>query len=265
MSRLHHLAAPRDFSAAFSRRDMLGMSLASVLGVSFSGWLPRLAAAAGEATAKRGKSCILLWMQGGPSQMDTFDLKPGHANGGSFKEISTAVNGIRISEHLPQLAKEMKDLEHAADESTHELMRKVNSSFITPFDREDIYSLASNLDDCMDLMEAAVDLIVLYRIGELPAGITAQVEVLGRMSELTAEAMPRLRSMSDLSEYWIEINRLENQADQVYRRLLAELFNGGNDAITVLKLKEVIDELEAAADAFEKVANTVESIAVKES
>ena len=85
------------------------------------------------------------------------------------------------------------------------------------------------------------------------------------MSELTAEAMPRLRSMRDLSEYWIEINRLENQADQVYRRLLAELFNGGNDAITVMKLKEVIDELEAAADAFEKVANTVESIAVKES
>jgi hypothetical protein len=120
MSRLHHLAAPRDFSAAFSRRDMLGMSLASVLGVSFSGWLPRLAAAAGEATAKRGKSCILLWMQGGPSQMDTFDLKPGHANGGSFKEISTAVNGIRISEHLPQLAKEMKDLAIIRSLSTKE-------------------------------------------------------------------------------------------------------------------------------------------------
>jgi predicted phosphate transport protein (TIGR00153 family) len=163
------------------------------------------------------------------------------------------------------IAAAMRDIEHAADESTHAIMRKVNSSFITPFDREDIYSLASNLDDCMDLMEAAVDLIVLYRIGELPAGITAQVEVLGRMSELTAEAMPRLRSMRDLSEYWIEINRLENQADQVYRRLLAELFNGGNDAITVMKLKEVIEELEAAADAFEKVANTVESIAVKES
>ncbi|MGN6636988.1 MAG: DUF47 domain-containing protein, partial [Oryzihumus sp.] len=93
----------------------------------------------------------------------------------------------------------------------------------------------------------------------------SQVEVLARMSELTAEAMPRLRSMSDLQEYWIEINRLENQADQVYRRLLAELFNNGLDAISVLKLKEVIDELEAAADAFEKVAHAVESIAVKES
>ena len=120
----------------------------------------------------------------------------------------------------------MRDLEHAADESTHAIMRKVNSSFITPFDREDIYALASNLDDCMDLMEAAVDLIVLYQIDELPAGVADQVEVLGRMAELTADAMPRLRSMKDLSEYWIEINRLENQADQLYRRLLAELFDG---------------------------------------
>jgi hypothetical protein len=120
MSRLQRLAAPNQFAAPFSRRDMLGMSLASVLGVSFSGWLPRLAAAAGDATAKGGKSCILLWMQGGPSQMDTFDLKPGHPNGGSFKEIATAVPGIRISEHLPQLAGQMKDLAIIRSLSTKE-------------------------------------------------------------------------------------------------------------------------------------------------
>ena len=163
------------------------------------------------------------------------------------------------------LAKRLREAEHAADESTHEIMRKVNSSFITPFDREDIYALASNLDDCMDTMEAAGDLIVLYQIGALPSGVSTQVEVLVRMSELTAQAMPRLRSMQDLAEYWIEINRLENQADQVYRRLLAELFNGDLKATAIMKLKEVIDELEAAADAFEKVAHTVEGIAVKES
>jgi predicted phosphate transport protein (TIGR00153 family) len=163
------------------------------------------------------------------------------------------------------VAARLRDIEHAADDATHAIMRKVNSSFITPFDREDIYGLASKLDDCMDLMEAAADLIVLYRIGELPEGISAQVELLARMSELTAEAMPRLRSMRDLSEYWIEINRLENLADQAYRRLLAELFNNGKDPIAVLKLKEVIDVLEAAADAFETVAHTVEGIAVKES
>jgi predicted phosphate transport protein (TIGR00153 family) len=165
------------------------------------------------------------------------------------------------------IAARMREIEHDADEATHAIIRKVNSSFITPFDREDIHGLASALDDCMDLMDATVDLIVLYRIGALPAGVSDQVEVLARMSELTADAMPRLRSMKDLGEYWIEINRLENQADQIYRRLLADLFNGeyGTDAITVMKLKEVIEELEAAADAFEAVAHKVEGIAVKES
>ena len=193
---------------------------------------------------------------------DLFAMSASHLVDGA-REL-TKLLGAEPSER-ETVASRMRDLEHAADESTHAIMRKVNSSFITPFDREDIYRLASNLDDCMDLMEAAADLIVLYRIGELPDGISAQVEVLTRMAELTADAMPRLRSMRDLSEYWIEINRLENQADHIYRQLLAELFNDGADAIMVLKLKEVTDELEAAADAFETVANQVESIAVKES
>jgi predicted phosphate transport protein (TIGR00153 family) len=163
------------------------------------------------------------------------------------------------------IAEKMRACEHAGDEFTHAIMRRLNESFITPFDREDIYRLASSLDDVMDFMEAAADLVVLYKIDELPGDVVGQVEVLERAAELTAEAMPRLRGMKDLSEYWIEINRLENQGDQVYRRLLAELFGGEYDALTVLKLKEVVDQLEAAADAFEKVANTVESIAVKES
>jgi uncharacterized protein len=163
------------------------------------------------------------------------------------------------------IAEKMRACEHAGDEFTHAIMRRLNESFITPFDREDIYRLASSLDDVMDYMEAAADLVVLYKIDELPSDVVGQVEVLERAAELTAEAMPRLRGMKNLSEYWIEINRLENQGDQVYRRLLAELFGGEYDALTVLKLKEVVDQLEAAADAFEKVANTVESIAVKES
>ena len=163
------------------------------------------------------------------------------------------------------IAEKMRGAEHAGDEATHAIMRQLNESFVTPFDREDIYRLASSLDDVMDAMEAAVDLVVLYQIEELPAEVSDQVDVLERAAELTAEAMPRLRSMKDLTEYWIELNRLENQADQVYRRLLAKLFNGDYDALTVLKLKEVVDQLEAAADAFEHVANTVETIAVKES
>ncbi|MCO5996172.1 DUF47 domain-containing protein [Actinoallomurus rhizosphaericola] len=163
------------------------------------------------------------------------------------------------------IAEKMRACEHAGDEFTHAIMRRLNESFITPFDREDIYRLASTLDDVMDFMEAAADLVLLYKIDELPRDVVAQVEVLERAAELTAEAMPRLRGLRDLSEYWIEINRLENQGDQIYRRLLAELFGGEYDALTVLKLKEVIDQLEAAADAFEHVANIVETIAVKES
>lgn len=162
------------------------------------------------------------------------------------------------------IAEQMRACEHVGDDRTHAIMRRLSESFITPFDREDIYKLASNLDDVMDYMEAAADLVVLYQVEQLPKEVIRQVEVLERAAELTAEAMPRLRSMRNLAEYWIEINRLENQADQVYRRLLAHLFNGEYDALTVLKLKEVVDQLENAADAFEHVANTVESMAIKE-
>ncbi len=172
--------------------------------------------------------------------------------------------GADLSERK-DIAERMRKCEHAGDEATHAIMRELNETFITPFDREDIYRLASSLDDVMDYMEAAVDLVVLYNIEELPPEVADQVEVLERAAELTADAMPRLRSMKDLSEFWIELNRLENQGDQVYRRILAKLFSGEYDALTVLKLKEVVDQLEAAADAFEHVANTVETIAVKES
>lgn len=163
------------------------------------------------------------------------------------------------------IAEKLRACEHAGDERTHAIMRRLNETFITPFDREDIYRLASSLDDVVDFMEAAADLVVLYRIDALPKEVQRQVAVLERAAELTADAMPRLRSMKDLSEYWIEINRLENQADQIYRRLLAKLYGGEYETLTVMKLKEVIDQLEYAADAFEHVANTVETIAVKES
>lgn len=163
------------------------------------------------------------------------------------------------------IAEQMRDTEHIGDEVTHAIFRQLNSSFITPFDRADIYQLAARLDDVMDAMEAAVDLAALYQVEVLPAGVADQVDVLVRAADLTAEAMPRLRTMKDLTEYWIEINRLENQGDQVYRKLLAHLFSGEYDAITVMKLREIVESLEAAADGFEHVANTIETIAVKES
>ena len=163
------------------------------------------------------------------------------------------------------IAEKMREAEHAADETTHEIIRRVNSTFVTPFDREDIYSLASGLDDVMDEMEEAVDLVLLYGVTELPSELAQQVEVLQRAADLTAESMPRLETMKNLDEYWIEINRLENLGDKSYRRILAKLFSGEFEALEVLKLKDVVEALEAAIDAFEKVANIVEQIAVKES
>ncbi|MCW2786716.1 MAG: phosphate transport regulator [Marmoricola sp.] len=163
------------------------------------------------------------------------------------------------------LASRMRDAEHQADDTTHEVVRRVNSTFVTPFDREDIYSLSSSLDDVMDFMEEAVDLVVLYGVSHLPDGVTDQIGVLQRCAELTAESMPRLQSMKDLEEYWIEINRLENAGDKSYRRILAKLFSGQYEALEVMKLKDIVDSLEHAIDAFEKVANIIEQIHVKES
>ena len=124
---------------------------------------------------------------------------------------------------------------------------------MTPFDREDIYKLASNLDDVMDFVEAAADLDP-PSLGTLPAEMHQQVELLQRCAQTTAEAMPRLRSLKGLSDYWIEVNRIENEADKLYRRLLSRLYSGEFDALEILKLKEVADQLEEAADAFEHVA-----------
>jgi hypothetical protein len=165
----------------------------------------------------------------------------------------------------PALAKQLRDLEHKGDDRTHEIMRKVASTFVTPLDREDIYRLASRLDDVVDYFEAAGDLIILYDLEVLPLEMHHLAEILVRGAELTAGAMTRLKSLANLSDYWIEINRLENDADKLFRRFVARLFGGDYDALTVLKLKEIAEQLEAAADALEHVADTVESIAVKES
>jgi uncharacterized protein len=163
------------------------------------------------------------------------------------------------------LARRMHEAEHAGDDATHAIVEQLDRSFITPFDREDIYRLAVRLDDVIDFMDAAVDLAALYNPEALPEGVAAQVDLLDRMAQLTAEAMPRLATLRELTEYWIKINELENEADKVYRRLLSYLFSGELDPLTVMKLKEIIDQLESAADAFEHVADVVHSIAVKES
>ncbi len=117
----------------------------------------------------------------------------------------------------------------------------------------------------MDELDEVVDLILLYEVMELPTEVLAAVEIIQRCADITAEAMPSLRTMTGLDEYWIEINRLENAGDKTYRRTLAMLFGGEYKALQVLKLKDIVTSLEGAIDAFEKVANIIEQITVKES
>lgn len=164
------------------------------------------------------------------------------------------------------ILKRMHEIEAAADEATHDIVRRVGGSFVTPFDRSDMHALAVALDQCVDLMEAAADLVVLYQVDEVLPRVAKQVEVISRMAELTADAMPRLRSMRELNGYWVEINRLEARANKQYRRMLADLFDSKKaDPLTVMKHKDIIDALEAAANGFEQVALTVAGIAVRES
>jgi predicted phosphate transport protein (TIGR00153 family) len=168
-------------------------------------------------------------------------------------------------EQRPELARQLKDLEHVADQTTHDVMRALNTSFITPFDREDIAVLAARMDDIVDHIEAAADLTVLYRIETLPSAVRQQAELLEEAARMTVDGMGRLRTLQKLEDYWITINDIENRADAAYRTLLAELFDSGLEVVTMIKIKEVVDELESAADAFEDLANVVQSIAAKES
>ena len=222
-----------------------------------------------------------------------FSLRPSE---GAFYEMfsKAAQNLVRGAELLSELAlpaadvqsisERLIEVEHDSDQITHELYNKINSTFITPFDREDIYRLGSGLDDVMDHIEAVGSLVYLYGLTKLPVlprEMHELVEVLNRQAAITAEAMERLRigapgvkrpkgvpkmkGLSGLKDYWVECNRLENEGDDAYRMLLVRMFSGEYDALTVLKMKEVADELEAACDAFEHVANVVETIAVKES
>ena len=178
-----------------------------------------------------------------PRNASFFDLlaeQAGHLVRGA--DLLSELLGAEKAERK-NVATRLREAEHDADEATHTIMRNLNQTFVTPFDRDDIYMLAARLDDCMDFMEEAGDLVVLYQLDELPPLVIKQVDVLRRCAELTAEAMPR----------------------RTYRRLVAELFNDGLEPILLMKLKDVVDALEGAADGFERVANLVETIALKES
>lgn len=162
-------------------------------------------------------------------------------------------------------AQRIADREHEGDEVTHAIIRRLNTTFVTPIDREDIYQLATALDDVMDSIEAVADIFVLHNIESPLPEMAAQSEVLVLAARQTERALGELQNMDreKLEPYWIEINRLENEGDKLYRRAIADLFSGERKAMDVLKWKEVIENLEEALDGLENVANIIESIVLK--
>jgi predicted phosphate transport protein (TIGR00153 family) len=167
-------------------------------------------------------------------------------------------------EDVQAKASRLRDLEHEGDETTHQIMRRLNTTFVTPLDHDDIHRLASTLDDVMDHIDAAGDLFVLHKIESPFPEMKAQADVLVRTAKTTREALEVLPKFGRLADYWVEINRLENEGDRIYRQATASLFGGDFKAMDVLKWKEVIDELEAAIDMLEDVANTLEGISLKQ-
>ena len=202
----------------------------------------------------------------GPSFFDLFSQQA--ANLVSATALLASVLGASAQERIA-IRDQLHEVEHSGDEINHRIARLVNQTFITPFDREDLGLLGSNLDDCLDLIDEACDLFVMYGIDELPEQVSSllaeQIDILARCADHTAQSIPGLKSPLDLRDYWVEINRLENEGDLTYRRALTAVFDSGLDPIMVIKLKDLIEVLEKASDAFEDLANAIETIAVKES
>jgi len=162
--------------------------------------------------------------------------------------------------------KQLEDLEHRGDEITHTIYNELSTTFITPIDREDIHGLASSLDDIVDMIEAATLRMELYNITTLPSSVIALADVLIRSIEEVSRVLPMLSDMRNemrIREGCVRVNSYENQADTIYHQAIADLFNTVSDAIEIIKVKELLNDLETATDKCEQVANLLENILLK--
>jgi len=173
------------------------------------------------------------------------------------------VNGA--PENRKGLAKRIGEIESEADELLGKIIRRIDDMFVTPYDRGDLQDLANALDDAMDSIEGATDLIVLHDVKDLPPGLTDQVDAVRRMAELTATSMPRLKNLKDLDHYYEEAERIEDEGDRIHRKITALLFSGQFDAMSVLRIEGVINYFEDSLDEMARVARIIRTISLKES
>jgi uncharacterized protein len=164
---------------------------------------------------------------------------------------------------LKGAARELVELEHVGDKIVHDIIKRLAKTFITPLDREDIYDLASTLDDILDSIEATADLMVLYRIDAPTVHAVEQAAVLAKQTAVLRLAIDGLEKRKGLDAHWVEINRLENDGDRLYRTAVAELFDGGMETTDIIKWKDIYTTLEGAMDQCEDIANILESIVLK--
>jgi predicted phosphate transport protein (TIGR00153 family) len=175
-----------------------------------------------------------------------------------LNDLARNFSDARAKTHL------IKEVEHAGDLITHEIVRKLNTTFITPLDREDIHALATRLDDVLDYIEAAAERLVVYRIKEPTSACRAFAEVIVKTAEAMDRAIRCLRNMDPgFHEHAVEVNRLENTADNLLRDSLAALFEEQGDPIEVIKWKEIYETMEIVTDRCEDVANVIEGIILK--
>ena len=160
-------------------------------------------------------------------------------------------------------SRRIKGLEHACDELTHNIATRLNKSFITPFDREDIYMMSGALDDIVDLIDDAARAIVIFDIHEITDHARSFAVVIQRMSVELREIVSTLKRPKGVTPRLVEIHRLENEGDDIYHAAVAELFHDNRDPLFVLKWKEIYEKLEAAVDRCENVANIIESVIIK--
>jgi predicted phosphate transport protein (TIGR00153 family) len=197
-----------------------------------------------------------------PKEREFFDL---------FEEAGA--NIVRASDLLERMLVQWPDhgelgrdvlvCEQEGDRITHDIIQRLNSTFVTPIDREDIHELASALDDIVDFIEEVADFLALYRI-EAPMDHAIELaQILNQSTRAVAGAIPRLRTFKDIHHYTVEVNRLENDGDRVVRQALASLFERGIDPMLVIRWKDIYERLEDAIDATETVANILEGIVIK--
>jgi predicted phosphate transport protein (TIGR00153 family) len=166
-------------------------------------------------------------------------------------------------DNLEERAKKLKDVEHQGDLVTHELFERLNRTFITPLEREDIHNLASGLDDVLDAAEAIGSRLVLYKVGHNTPEAIRLAQILSESSVQIEKAVDHLKDLKNLMAFTIEINRLENEADTISRHVVADLFSGAHEVLDIMRWKEIYARLENAADHCEDVANTIEAIVLK--